>query len=67
MRIYPTQLSRNFVNNNKKNVHKNDNAQQLYPQNTFEHKYTGVASVDLAYASMFDKAIAKDLKLMGLI
>ena len=32
-----------------------------------KHKYTGVASVDLAYASMFDNAIAKDLKMMGLI
>ena len=30
-------------------------------------KYSGVASADLAYASMFDSAIAKDLKLMGLI
>ena len=29
-----------------------------------KHSYTGVASVDLAYASMFDAAIAKDLKLM---
>ena len=32
-----------------------------------KHKYTGVASTDLAYASMFDVEIAKDLKLMGLI
>lgn len=31
------------------------------------HQYTGVASTDLAYASMFDSAIARDLKLMGLI
>ena len=31
------------------------------------HSYTGIASVDLAYASMFDNSIAKDLKLMGLI
>ena len=31
------------------------------------HQYTGEASADLAYASMFDSAIAKDLKLMGLI
>ena len=29
--------------------------------------YTGNASYDLAYASMFDEAIARDLKLMGLI
>ena len=32
-----------------------------------KHKYTGVASTDLAYASMFDVEIARDLKLMGLI
>ena len=31
------------------------------------HNYTGIASVDLAYVSMFDNAIAKDLKMMGLI
>ncbi len=29
--------------------------------------YTGDACQDLAYASMFDKKIARDLKLMGLI
>lgn len=32
-----------------------------------KHQYTGVASADLAYVSMFDNAIARDLKLMGLI
>ena len=31
------------------------------------HSYTGVASVDLAYISMFDTNIAKDLADMGLI
>ncbi len=31
------------------------------------HKYTGNASYDLAYASMYDNDIAKELKLMGLI
>ncbi len=30
-------------------------------------QYTGNACQDLAYASMFDKKIAQDLKLMGLI
>ena len=30
-------------------------------------KYSGNACQDLAYASMFDKKIAQDLKLMGLI
>ena len=29
--------------------------------------YTGIPSVDLAYVSMFDNSIAKDLKMMGLI
>lgn len=29
--------------------------------------YTGNPCQDLAYASMFDKKIARDLKLMGLI
>ena len=36
-------------------------------ENKFPHSYTGIASVDLAYASMFDSSIARDLKLMGLI
>ena len=37
---------------------------EVTPEN---HQYTGNVSVDLAYASMFDSAIANDLKLMGLI
>ena len=32
-----------------------------------KHNYTGIASVDLAYVSLYNEAIAKDLKLMGLI
>ena len=32
-----------------------------------DYKYTGVASADLAYASLLNKSIANDLKLMGLI
>ncbi len=31
------------------------------------HKYTGNVSADLAWASMFDNKIAKELKMMGLI
>ena len=31
------------------------------------HSYTGVASVDLAYASLLDDSIAGDLRDMGLI
>jgi len=34
---------------------------------TIHHQYTGVPSIDLAYASMYDYNIARDLKLMGLI
>jgi len=67
MRILPVlQANRNFVNNtynsrnNKSNVVHNS-------QNNKSHKYTGIPSVDLAYASMFDNEIARDLKLMGLI
>ena len=36
-------------------------------KNSAKHEYTGVASVDLAYASMFDNAIAQDLRTIGLI
>lgn len=63
MRVLPFMMNNNrnlakpqFVRNND-NMHVKKEA----------HKYTGVASSDLAYASMFDNEIAKDLKLMGLI
>lgn len=67
MRIYPAlHLNSNFVNGSKiaqtKFVSKNQVLNK--PQS---HRYIGVASTDLAYASMFDNAIARDLKLMGLI
>jgi len=54
------------INNFKKSqtqFEKNDLSQL---QRT-RHRYTGEASADLAYASMYDSAIARDLKLMGLI
>ena len=45
----------------RKNIHSSDNF------NKNNHKYTGNPCADLAYASLFDNAIARDLKLMGLI
>ena len=67
MRILPIHINGNFVNSTKsayKNMENNANNLSKRPQS---HQYTGVASVDLAYASMFDNEIARDLKLMGLI
>ncbi len=64
MRIQPVFNKYNY--NNK--VSKTQT--QFERKNNFienRHAYTGIASVDLAYASMFDNSIAKDLKLMGLI
>ena len=63
MRILPTMLRKN--NNFTQFIRKN--TPNLKPQREANHQYTGVASTDLAYASMFDDAIARDLKLMGLI
>ena len=64
MRIQPV------VNN--RYMGKNNNFSTQFVRKTNDshrgnHRYTGVASRDLAYASMFDSAIARDLKLMGLI
>ena len=66
MRILPVHKS------NSSAVNKNNlNAAIFERKNNFapctRRQYTGQASVDLAYASLFDNAIAKDLKLMGLI
>ena len=68
MRILPTMhTNRNFVNNaNNVRVNANKKADNAR-SNVRAHEYTGVASVDLAYASMFDNEIARDLRLMGLI
>lgn len=68
MRVYPLNLTKNNFVNNLNNTRKDVNNVASFQQNRqLGHKYTGVASADLAYASMFDSAIAKDLKLMGLI
>lgn len=66
MRILPITNGYNQVNKTNKKI------QTQFERNSSfgavsAHRYTGVASADLAYASMFDSAIAKDLKLMGLI
>ena len=67
MRIQPAvNLNRSFVNNSCRVCKKNNN-EVMNNQRVHGHKYTGIASADLAYASMFDNAIARDLKLMGLI
>ncbi len=67
MRIVPVAYSFTTGINNTKikqtQFERNDTAYQK----SRPHQYTGVASYDLAYASMFDNEIAKDLKLMGLI
>lgn len=64
MRILPLlNTNKNYINSNKGAFSKNIENQSNMPV----RKYTGVASTDLAYASMFDSAIARDLKLMGLI
>ena len=65
MRIQPVynKLNTNYFN---KTQFESKNSSYL-ENNKPNHSYTGVASVDLAYASMFDSSIAKDLKLMGLI
>ena len=62
----------NIKNNNFKNFNNFNNTDTKFRQKTNIHKlghhqYTGNASTDLAYASLFDNEIAKDLKLMGLI
>ena len=69
MRIAPAlYLNSGFVNK-ANGAHTKFESKNSYTQlqNRNSHKYTGVASADLAYASMFDSAIARDLKLMGLI
>ena len=67
MRILPAlNLNRNFINSSS-GTHTKFVSKNQAKTNPQVHKYTGIASADLAYASMFDSAIAKDLKLMGLI
>ncbi len=68
MRILPiVSFNRSFDNKTKYTQNKLNDNQTLKHPNVKAHQYTGVACADLAYASMFDSAIARDLKLMGLI
>ena len=68
MRLLPIMNSnRSFVNKNNFAQKKSNSISKNENNNKHAHRYTGVASADLAYASMFDSAIARDLKLMGLI
>ena len=62
MRIAPIML--NYGKNNAISTRGQSVFQQKAPM---VRKYSGNACQDLAYASMFDKKIAQDLKLMGLI
>ena len=67
MRIQPVFNRLNHSNNIKKAQTQFERKNNSIVKNRLPHLYTGIASVDLAYASMFDSAIAKDLKKMGLI
>ena len=68
MRILPIKhTGRSFDHNSNYANRKVNVLKDGHMQSKHVHKYTGVASTDLAYASMFDSNIARDLKLMGLI
>ncbi len=67
MRIVPVTHNYNSGANNSKNILTRFESNGYYSQRGHAHKYTGEVSYDLAYVSMFDSKIAKDLKLMGLI
>ena len=68
MRILPIKhTGRSFDHNSNNVARKADVLNDGHSQQRYIHKYTGVASTDLAYASMFDSNIARELKLMGLI
>lgn len=66
MRVQPFMLNYQNKNYNQTQFErKNDKAINNLAKE--QHQYTGVASADLAYVSMFDNAIAQDLRMMGLI
>ncbi len=66
MRIQPAMFKSNFTKRNTKKLQTQFERKNDF-QNRPKHQYTGIASVDLAYASMFDSAIAQDLRTIGLI
>ena len=67
MRIQPIYNNLNINKFNKAQTQFESKNNSYIENNKPSHSYTGIASVDLAYASMFDSSIANDLKLMGLI
>ena len=68
MRIQPVINSYKANSSTFNNANKNQTQFEKNDISTVpHHQYTGVPSIDLAYASMYDSAIARDLKLMGLI
>ena len=67
MRVLPVINRYKMNNNNVRQATQFERKTNSVESIRGKHNYTGVASVDLAYASMFDNAIAKDLKMMGLI
>lgn len=68
MRILPIITFNRSFDNKTKYTHNNLSENSTLKHSPGRaHQYTGVACADLAYASMFDSAIARDLKLMGLI
>ncbi len=66
MRIQPAMFKSNFTQRNLKKLQTQFERKNSF-QNGFKHTYTGVASVDLAYASMIDNNIAQELRTIGLI
>ena len=67
MRIQPI-LNSYKANSSKNTQFERNNTNKTVDFNSLNrHQYTGIPSVDLAYVSLFDNAIAQDLKLMGLI
>lgn len=69
MRVTPLLKGYNTSLLNTKNSQtKFESKSDVFPlQARMNHQYTGNASADLAYASLFDSNIARDLKMMGLI
>ncbi len=67
MRIQPVFNRLNGYNRVSKAQTQFESKSNSFKDNCKPARYTGVASVDLAYASMFDTNIAKDLANMGLI
>ena len=66
MRILPLLRKNIHIKNRPNNLKTQLKGMNVISSNK-AHKYTGNVSADLAYASMVDENIAKDLKSMNLI